>query len=235
MKQKDQAQQLGDMMNSLGGFHVTNTEEVLPTELTQADPLFDIQYEAELNKSQQKAKNSIKSMVNSIVPKEFQNDQLIKDKVRQDAIQLGQLYYQQDMNNMVLKTTMEAISKGDNSPRMFEAYDKIANRAQALTKQINEYENAVRKYYIDTYLDLKSKMNYDEEVEEYEQPRQQNVLIGNQPQRQLENMQEEKTVAEEGFRVTSTKQTAGMLMDYKMQMYKQKMQEAETINKNDEI
>ena len=78
-----------------------------------------------------------------------------------DAYQLGNLYYQQKINNTAIQTAMDVIAKGDTQPRMFDIIDKLQKRAGDLTDQIIELQNQFRKYYIDTYLDMKSKEDID--------------------------------------------------------------------------
>ena len=83
------------------------------------------------------------------------------NKMKLDAYQLGNLYYQQKINNTAIKTAMDVIAKGDTQPRMFDIIDKLQKRAGDLTDQIIELQNQFRKYYIDTYLDMKSKEDID--------------------------------------------------------------------------
>lgn len=74
---------------------------------------------------------------------------------------MGNLYYQQKMNNIALQTAMDTLAKGDTQPRMFEVIDKLQKRAADITDQIIQMQNQFRKYYIDCYLDLESKEKYD--------------------------------------------------------------------------
>ena len=83
------------------------------------------------------------------------------NKMKLDAYQLGNLYYQQKINNTAIQTAMDVIAKGDTQPRMFDIIDKLQKRAGDLTDQIIELQNQFRKYYIDTYLDMKSKEDID--------------------------------------------------------------------------
>ena len=86
---------------------------------------------------------------------------MIMNKMKLDAYQLGNLYYQQKINNTAIQTAMDVIAKGDTQPRMFDIIDKLQKRAGDLTDQIIELQNQFRKYYIDTYLDMKSKEDID--------------------------------------------------------------------------
>ena len=86
---------------------------------------------------------------------------MILNKMKLDAYQLGNLYYQQRINNTAIQTAMDVIAKGDTQPRMFDIIDKLQKRAGDLTDQIIELQNQFRKYYIDTYLDMKSKEDID--------------------------------------------------------------------------
>ena len=94
----------------------------------------------------------------------MQNSDIIKDKISQDADQLGGLYYTYEKNEKVIQAQMELIRQGELSPRMFEVYQKSSENQQKLLNNITEMQNKMRKYYIDTYLDLQQKDNFDESV-----------------------------------------------------------------------
>ena len=58
---------------------------------------------------------------------------MILNQQKLDAIQMGNLYYQQKMNNIALQTAMDTLAKGDTQPRMFEVIDKLQKRAADIT------------------------------------------------------------------------------------------------------
>jgi hypothetical protein len=133
----------------------------MPSELTDPNPLFELDYDDEQNKARKQAMETMKIIVGSVVPDQFQQDTMIQNKMKLDAIQLGNLYYQQLINNTVLKTTVDTMASGDVSPKLIEQITKLQNRAAAFTDQIIELQNNFRKYYIDSYLDVMSKMSED--------------------------------------------------------------------------
>lgn len=166
MKAKDIASQLGSLAAATGngygyGYDSGNIDMDIPEELHDPDPLFTVEHEQIIDTNEIKAKASIKQIVNSIVPEAYQDNPVIKDKIEQDAQQLGQLYYQQSMNNVMIKTIMDTIAKGDTSAKLFDSYTKLMSIAKDLNKQINEMQNQFRKYYIDTYMDLQHKDDED--------------------------------------------------------------------------
>lgn len=165
MKAKDIANTLGGLVattNKMAGNY--NTDDIdtdLPEELQEPDPIFLVEHEMVMSDNEKKALKSIQQIVNTIVPKYYQTNPIIKDKMLQDASQLGQLYYQQSMNNVMIKAIMDTIAKGSIEAKMFDSYTKLMSIAKDFNKQINEMQNQFRKYYIDTYLDLQHKEDED--------------------------------------------------------------------------
>lgn len=58
---------------------------------------------------------------------------------------------------------MDALGRGEVSPRLFEVYAKLSKQQSDLSQQINELQNIMRKNYIDTYLDLQQKDGTEEQ------------------------------------------------------------------------
>ena len=135
MKQSDISQQLGSLINQTQGTGVYSTMEPtdMPSELTDPNPLFELDYDDEQNKARKQAMETMKIIVGSVVPDQFQQDTMIQNKMKLDAIQLGNLYYQQLINNTVLKTTVDTMASGDVSPKLIEQITKLQNRAAAFT------------------------------------------------------------------------------------------------------
>ena len=162
---------------------------------------------------------NVKQIVNTIVPKAYQDNPIIKDKILQDADQLGQLYYQQSMNNVMIKVIMDTIAKGDTSSKLFDSYTKLMSIAKDFNKQINEMQNQFRKYYIDTYLDLQHKNDEDLIAEE-------NSISPNT--RLTNKMVEPQAVAYQPIetedsmerRETSTRDTVIKIQDWKKEQYR---------------
>jgi hypothetical protein len=92
---------------------------------------------------------------------------MIQNKMHLDAEQLGMLYYNQLTNNKALQSALDQIAKGDTQPRMYEIIDKLEKRATDISNQITDMQNQLRKYYIDTYLDIQQREaadDYDDEI-----------------------------------------------------------------------
>jgi hypothetical protein len=85
MKAKDIASQLGNLAaatNSMSSVYNTNDIETdIPDELYEPDPIFIVEHDKELNENEKKAFNSVKQIVNTIVPSVYQNNPIIKDKM----------------------------------------------------------------------------------------------------------------------------------------------------------
>ena len=162
MKQADISQQLGSLIGKTQSIYTNvDADESIPSELQEPDPIFEINYNDLQSVSNGEAYETVTFIVKSVVPKAYQNNEMIMNKMKLDAYQLGNLYYQQKINNTAIQTAMDVIAKGDTQPRMFDIIDKLQKRAGDLTDQIIELQNQFRKYYIDTYLDMKSKEDID--------------------------------------------------------------------------
>ena len=222
MKAKDIASQLGNLAAataSIGNYDTSDIDTDIPAELQEPDPIFVVSHDDILYDNEQKALKSVKHIVNTIVPKNYQNNPIIQDKILQDAEQLGQLYYQQHMNNIIIKTIMDTIAKGDTTAKLFDSYTRLMSIAKDFNKQINEMQNQFRKYYIDTYMDLQHKE--DEDI----------IAEGNAVNKQTitDNSKNTLTVTYNEVenidrRETSTKDSVLKIQDYKREFYKQQFE-----------
>lgn len=70
MKQSDISQQLGSLINQTQGTGVYSTMEPtdMPSELTDPNPLFELDYDDEQNKARKQAMETMKIIVGSVVP-----------------------------------------------------------------------------------------------------------------------------------------------------------------------
>lgn len=226
MKAKEIASQLGSLAAataSMGSYDTTGIDSDIPEELQEPDPIFVVEHEKELTDNENKALRSVKQIVNTIVPKAYQDNPIIKDKVLQDADQLGQLYYQQSMNNVMIKVIMDTISKGDTSSKLFDSYTKLMSIAKDFNKQINEMQNQFRKYYIDTYLDLQHKDDEDLIAEENGVHHQHTLGISNDNKPQ--EVEYQPTDSNMDRRETSTKDTTLKMQEWKKEQYRKQFEE----------
>lgn len=223
MKAKDIASQLGNLAAATGnGYNNNDIDMDIPAELQDPDPIFTVEHEQVMDTNEARAKLSIKQIVNTIVPEAYQQNPIIKDKIDQDAMQLGQLYYQQSMNNVMIKTIMDTIAKGDTSAKLFDSYTKLMSIAKDLNKQINEMQNQFRKYYIDTYMDLQHKDDEDLILQADMGNRQKQLPAGKTSAKSLDY--QEASAEELERRETSTKDTVMKIQDWKKEQFKKKFE-----------
>lgn len=214
MKQKDISQQLGSLITQTQNMYGGNdfNDDAIPSELQEPDPIFEVDYDDEQSIAQKRAMKTVEQIVGSVMPKDYQTDSMIKDKMDLDATQLGMLYYQQKMNNIMMQTSIDAVAKGDLSPRMFEVYEKLSKRGAELSKQITETQNQFRKYYIDTFQDIEEKQKIDEEKA---------ILLSAPSQKQALENKEQDGFEENGNRATA-KGMVNITTKNKTEYYKQK-------------
>lgn len=169
MKQSDISQQLGSLISAQGnlcGNNNVNIDDSIPSELEEPAPAFEFDCKTELMKSKNDAMSTMNYIVDAVVPEEYRNHPSIKNQIKLDAIQLGSLYFQQNANNIVIENSLTTLASGDNNPRLYEVIEKLLKRASELADQITTTHAQYRKYYIDTYLDIESKLAADEEDKE---------------------------------------------------------------------
>ena len=223
MKAKDIANQLGSLAaatSSMGNYDTSDIDTDIPDELAEPDPIFVVEHEEVLTENENKALRSVKQIVNTIVPKAYQDNPIIKDKILQDADQLGQLYYQQSMNNVMIKVIMDTIAKGDTSSKLFDSYTKLMSIAKDFNKQINEMQNQFRKYYIDTYLDLQHKNDEDLIAEENSISPNARLTNNTRPVPQAVEYQPADNSENLERRETSTRDTVIKVQDWKKEQYR---------------
>lgn len=223
MKAKDIANQLGSLAaatSSMGNYDTSDIDTDIPDELAEPDPIFVVEHEEVLTENENKALRSVKQIVNTIVPKAYQDNPIIKDKILQDADQLGQLYYQQSMNNVMIKVIMDTIAKGDTSNKLFDSYTKLMSIAKDFNKQINEMQNQFRKYYIDTYLDLQHKEDEDLIAEENGISPNARLTNNTRPAPQAVEYQPANNSENLERRETSTRDTVIKVQDWKKEQYR---------------
>lgn len=232
MKAKDIASQLGSLAAAAssqpGNYDANDIDTDIPDELQEPDPIFVVEHEEVMSADTAKALKSVKQIVNTIVPIAYQDNPIIKDKILQDADQLGQLYYQQSMNNVMIKVIMDTISKGDTSAKLFDSYTKLMSIAKDFNKQINEMQNQFRKYYIDTYLDLQHKEDEDLIAEDNGVNHKSTITNQKQVPQQVtyEEVKQSHGESNMDLRETSTKDTVLKVQDWKKEIYKKKFEES---------
>ena len=101
---------------------------------------------------------------------------------------------------------MDAISRGEISPRLFEVYAKLSKQQSDLAQQITTVQNMMRKNYIDSYMDLQQK----DEAEEH-------IAIGHKEEKPLAIEEKKKDDGQSGNVMMGTENLIKMLAEKKKQ------------------
>lgn len=154
--------------NGYGGNLASNpiniNDDSIPAGMLDMEPVFEINYKSTKKQCLKKAKDQVTIIVKEVVPVILQNSEMIKDKIAQDGEQLGNLYYEYAKSDVMIQALMETIARGETQARLFEVYTKMTDQQQKLSSKITETQNQMRKYYIDTYLDLQQKDSLDDTI-----------------------------------------------------------------------
>lgn len=181
-------------------------DDSIPANMLNTAPVFDMNYKSAKKQCYKKAKEQLKVIVSEVVPTILQNSGLIVDKINQDAEQLGNLYYEYEKSDKVVQALMETISKGETQARLFEVYTKMTKELRELSNIITNTQNQMRKYYIDTYMDLQQKDDADE-----------TLGIPGKQQPALESSQQNTTTAIEGNVMVGTENIIKKISEKKRQ------------------
>ena len=151
MKIKEQAQELQALLNaskSAGlGPSVPDVVDDTPEEITP-EPLFDIDYNKCKRGFVGKARNSIKKIVRAVISNPDAVDMdFVKDKIEQDAEQLGNLYYQQKLHELTQQSGIESVRTGNVSPRMIEVIATVGKNLMDISKQIADFQISIKDNY----------------------------------------------------------------------------------------
>lgn len=154
-------------------------DDSIPGNLLAPEPVFKINFKSTQKQCYKKAKEQLLIIVKEVVPTLLQNSSMIIDKVDQDAVQLGNLYYEYAKNDKVIQACMDALGRGETSPRLFEVYAKLSKQQSDLSQQVTDVQNKMRKQYIDTYLDLQQKDEAEENIAISNEKREQQAISYN--------------------------------------------------------
>ena len=162
MTLKEERKDLQNLLNATTGVNLTpqndNTQpQSSPIEEIEAEPLFEFDWDAENKKIRKRARQTIKKIVELVVPKEIQGVSYIEDKMEQDEITLTALYTQQRAAEVMQRSIVESTAKGNNAPRMYEVFGQLSEKIMSINKQIIATETQLRKTYIDLKSDYREK------------------------------------------------------------------------------
>lgn len=185
MTLKEERKDLQNLLNATTGVNLTPTidtsAQTSPIEEIEAEPLFEFDWDAENKKIRKRARQTIKKIVELVVPKEMQSISYIEDKMEQDEVTLTALYTQQRANEVMQRSIVESTAKGNNAPRMYEVFGQLSEKLMSINKQIIATETQLRK----TYIDLKSDYREKQADEKNNINNNQNILTSSNTQNYL--------------------------------------------------
>lgn len=162
MTLKEERKDLQNLLNATTGVNLTPQNDNAqpqssPIEEIEVEPLFEFDWDAENKKIRKRARQTIKKIVELVVPKEIQGVSYIEDKMEQDEITLTALYTQQRAAEVMQRSIVESTAKGNNAPRMYEVFGQLSEKLMSINKQIIATETQLRKTYIDLKSDYREK------------------------------------------------------------------------------
>lgn len=222
MNIKDNKAELEKILN------LTNTDIPLPgtggsgmdDDLPEPEPLFDIDYNKEDRKYRRKARRTVTRLIQHMIPTEYFEEDYIKDKMEQDIDTLANLYWQYEMNKVMIKANMEGTRIGGGSPRMYETFVQLSKNMNEINKQILQTETVIRQ----TYVMIKG---------EVQQMKQQNANI-KQLENQKENVLELPTDADNSVTIRNNKDVINALVNKRKQRDLQQLEEVEDVEELEE-
>lgn len=159
---KEERKDLQNLLNATTGVNLTSQNNITtpspsPIEEIESEPLFEFDWDAENKKIRKRARQTIKKIVELVVPKELQSVSYIEDKMEQDEVTLTGLYTQQRACEVMQRSIVESTAKGNNAPRMYEVFGQLSEKLMSINKQIIATETQLRKTYIDLKSDYREK------------------------------------------------------------------------------
>lgn len=119
--------------------------------------IFEFDYDALRKALKKKAKKTVLNITKHILTDDLLEEEYIKDKIEQDVESLTDLYMQVESNNVMQRSILDTVSRGNTMPRMYEVFGQLTDKIQAINKQILTTENQIRKTYIDLKFEIKDK------------------------------------------------------------------------------
>lgn len=141
------------------------------------EKIFEFDYDALKKTLRKKARKTVVNITRHILPEELLEEDYVKDKMEQDIDTFTDLYMQVESNNIMQRSILDTVSRGNTMPRMYEVFSQLTDKIQAVNKQIVATEQQLRK----TYLDLKFEIK-DKEAEQREYGQTSPALAAPQPE-----------------------------------------------------
>jgi predicted DNA-binding protein len=123
----------------------------------EPERLFEFDYDALRKSLRKKARKTIQNLTKHILTDQMLESDYVKDKIEQDIESLRDLYMQVESNNVMQRSILDTVSRGNTMPRMYEVFGQLTDKIQAINKQILATEAQIRKTYIDLKFEIKDK------------------------------------------------------------------------------
>lgn len=123
----------------------------------EPERLFEFDYDAMRKSLRKKARKTIQNLTKHILTDQMLESEYVKDKIEQDIESLTDLYMQVESNNIMQRSILDTVSRGNTMPRMYEVFGQLTDKIQAINKQILATESQIRKTYIDLKFEIKDK------------------------------------------------------------------------------
>ena len=123
----------------------------------EPERLFEFDYDTMRKSLRKKARKTIQNLTKHILTDQMLDSEYVKDKIEQDIESLTDLYMQVESNNIMQRSILDTVSRGNTMPRMYEVFGQLTDKIQAINKQILATESQIRKTYIDLKFEIKDK------------------------------------------------------------------------------
>ena len=123
----------------------------------EGERLFEFDYESMRKTLKKKARKTISNITKHILTDDLLEEDYVKDKIEQDIESLTDLYMQVESNNIMQRSILDTVSRGNTMPRMYEVFGQLTDKIQSINKQILATESQIRKTYIDLKFEIKDK------------------------------------------------------------------------------
>lgn len=158
---KSQAEEIKKLLSQ--SLSMSNTvDNDINTELEPA-PLFEVDFDKMHSNIKKQARRTIQKIIKHIIPLEIlencDKSAYIKEKMEVDTITFAGLLYQLRCNEIMEKTLMEEVGRGNPSPRLFETFTQISKNIADTNKQILLTEEELRKTYLSIKYEIRDRDN----------------------------------------------------------------------------
>ena len=112
----------------------------------EPERLFEFDYDSMRKTLRKKARKTIQNLTKHILTDQMLESEYVKDKIEQDIESLTDLYMQVESNNIMQRSILDTVSRGNTMPRMYEVFGQLTDKIQAINKQILATEAAAYEF-----------------------------------------------------------------------------------------